>query len=135
MDYPLPPDAAPRSRRAWLATFSALGGALALAPRLLAQEAKKGRAKIQVETPPPTKPPLQPVELTRLPDGQTRLDLFLLLGQSNMKGRGLMPAESMRDPRIVMMHLGDNVHFDTPAQNEIGRRFAEKYHAIIGSLK
>jgi hypothetical protein len=38
----------------------------------------------------------------------TQLDLFLLMGQSNMKGRGVMPEEPKRDPRIVMMHLKDD---------------------------
>ncbi len=58
----------------------------------------------RVATPPPTKPPLEPVDISALPDGVDRLDLFLLMGQSNMKGRGFMPDEPLRDPRIVMMH-------------------------------
>lgn len=62
-------------------------------------------------TPPPTRPPLQPVDITRLPAGLERLDLFLLLGQSNMKGRGFMPVEPSRDPRIVMMHLKDDAWY------------------------
>jgi hypothetical protein len=99
---------APWSRRQWLAM---LGGTLAFAPRLAAQDTKKSRTKIQVTTAPPTKPPLQPVELARLPDGQTGLDLFLLLGQSNMKGRGQMPEEPSRDSRIVMMHLRDDAWY------------------------
>ncbi len=160
-------------------------GALAFGPRLFAVEAKTGKTKLRVDTPAPTKPPLQAIGLTQLPSGQNGLDLFLLLGQSNMKGRGLMPDEPNRDARIVMMHLvdpelpflactigemtaedgpgrkgdinrillsltgkvprtacvdardlkaniGDNVHFDTAAQNEIGRRFAEKYHVMTG---
>jgi hypothetical protein len=59
-------------------------------------------------TPPPTKPPLEAVDVTKLPDGVERLDLFLLMGQSNMKGRGVMPDEPLREPRIVMMHLRDD---------------------------
>jgi hypothetical protein len=59
-------------------------------------------------TPPPTKPPLEPVDITKLPAGVERLDLFLLIGQSNMKGRGVMPDEPKRDPRLVMMHLRDD---------------------------
>lgn len=58
----------------------------------------------RVATPPPTKPPLTPVDITKLPDGTDRLDLYLLMGQSNMKGRGVMPDEPLSDPRIVMMH-------------------------------
>ncbi|MFN0077868.1 MAG: sialate O-acetylesterase [Prosthecobacter sp.] len=62
----------------------------------------------KIATPPPTKPPFEAVDITKLPEGATQLDLFLLMGQSNMKGRGLMPAEPKRDPRIVMMHLKDD---------------------------
>ena len=60
------------------------------------------------QTSPPTRPPLQGVEIAALPAGQDRTDVFLLLGQSNMKGRGVMPDEPARDPRIVMMHLKDD---------------------------
>ena len=59
-------------------------------------------------TPPPTKPPLEAVDITKLPEGTAQLDLYLLMGQSNMKGRGVMPEEPKRDPRIVMMHLRDD---------------------------
>ncbi len=62
----------------------------------------------KVTTPPPTKPPLEAVDIAKLPEGATHLDLFLLMGQSNMKGRGFMPEEPKRDPRIVMMHLKDD---------------------------
>jgi len=62
----------------------------------------------KVQTPPPTHPPLQRVDITRLPEGVERIELFLLLGQSNMKGRGIMPDEPKRDPRIVMMHMKDD---------------------------
>jgi hypothetical protein len=75
---------------------------LALCPSLFAQKAKKAAA------PPPTKPPLEAVDITKLPEGTTQLDLFLLMGQSNMKGRGVMPEEPKRDPRIIMMHLRDD---------------------------
>lgn len=62
----------------------------------------------KAQTPPPTHPPLQAVEIAKLPEGQERTDVFLLLGQSNMKGRGIMPDAPARDPRIVMMHLKDD---------------------------
>jgi len=75
---------------------------LALCSPLFAQKAGK------VATPPPTKPPLEAVDITKLPENTTQLDLFLLMGQSNMKGRGVMPEEPKRDPRIVMMHLKDD---------------------------
>jgi cellobiose-specific phosphotransferase system component IIB len=73
----------------------------ALSPSLFAQKATKAA------TPPPTKPPLVSVDVTKLSEGATHLDLWLLCGQSNMKGRGYMPEEPKNDPRIVMMHLKD----------------------------
>lgn len=75
---------------------------LALSSPLFAQKAGKPA------TPPPTKPPLVSVDITKLPEGATQLDLFLLMGQSNMKGRGFMPEEPKRNPRIIMMHLRDD---------------------------
>jgi hypothetical protein len=77
----------------------------ALCSTLFAQKA--GKAK-KANTPPPTKPPLETVDITKLPEGATQLDLWLLCGQSNMKGRGVMPEEPKSDPRIVMMHLKDD---------------------------
>lgn len=62
-------------------------------------------------TPPPTKPPLDPIEISELPEPFERLDIFLLMGQSNMKGRGVMPDEPLRDPQIVMMHKGTDRWF------------------------
>lgn len=76
-------------------------------PKASAKVAAKSKAG-RVETPAPTHPPLQPVDVTKLPDGTAQLDLYLLMGQSNMKGRGIMPEEPKRDPRIVMMHLKDD---------------------------
>jgi hypothetical protein len=62
----------------------------------------------KVATPPPTKPPLEAVDIKVLPEGVQTLDLYLLMGQSNMKGRGVMPEDPKRDARIVMMHLKDD---------------------------
>lgn len=62
----------------------------------------------RVQTPPPTHPPLQLVEITQRSGNAQRIDLFLLVGQSNMKGRGFMPDQPSRDRRIVMMHLKDD---------------------------
>ena len=73
-----------------------------LSSSLHAQKAKKP------STPPPTKPPLVSVDITKLPEGATHLDLWLLCWQSNMKGRDVMPEEPKNDPRIVMMHLRDD---------------------------
>jgi len=77
----------------------------ALSPLLFAQKAAKAK---KANTPPPTKPPLVSVDITKLPEGATHLDLWLLCGQSNMKGRGFMPEEPKNDPRIVMMHKMDD---------------------------
>ena len=80
-----------RSRLLILAAIGLLGGLATFAQQ-------------RAQTPPPTKPPLTPVEISALPQGTDRLEIYLLMGQSNMKGRGLMPEEPLRDPRIVMMH-------------------------------
>lgn len=48
---------------------------------------------------------LTAVDITQLPSGVKRLELFLLMGQSNMKGRGEVPAEQKVNPRIAMMHM------------------------------
>lgn len=76
-----------------------------LSSPLSAQKAAKAR---KAGTPPPTKPPLVSVDMMRLPEGATHLDLWLLCGQSNMKGRGVMPEEPGKDPRIAMMHKMDD---------------------------
>lgn len=91
------------TRRQWLALSAG-----ALASRVSAQDSARPR---KARTPAPTHPPLQPVDITKLPEGTERLDLFLLIGQSNMKGRGIMPDEPKRDPRIVMMHLRDDAWY------------------------
>ena len=56
-------------------------------------------------TPPPTNPPLVDADVSKLPAGMKQLDLYLLMGQSNMKGRGVMPDEPLNDPGIINMHL------------------------------
>lgn len=78
---------------------------IVLSSPLFAQKAAKAK---KASTPPPTKPPLVRVDITKLPVGATHLDLWLLCGQSNMKGRGFMPEEPKNDPRIVMMHKKDD---------------------------
>ena len=75
---------------------------LSLSSPLFAQKAKRA------STPPPTAPPLISIDLSKLPEGTTHLDLYLLCGQSNMKGRGIMPELPIRDPRIIMMHKMDD---------------------------
>ena len=40
------------------------------------------------------------------------------------------PSTACVDARDLKTHIGDSVHFDTAAQNEIGRRYAEKYFPL-----
>ena len=56
-------------------------------------------------TPPPTHPPLTAVDVSKLSTGTEQLDLYLLMGQSNMKGRGVMPEQAIKNPHIINMHL------------------------------
>ncbi len=83
--------------------------ALASSPAFAQEGIAKAKDKSQkVATPPPMHPPLQSVDVTKLPEGAGELDLFLLTGQSNMKGRGVMPDKPKLNPHIVMMHLKDD---------------------------
>lgn len=94
-----------------VAVFAALVMATSVVVRSAGADngtAPDGRRERAVRTPPPTRPPLEPVEVANLPAGVERVELFLLLGQSNMKGRGVMPDEPKRDPRVIMMHLRDD---------------------------
>lgn len=100
------------TRRQWLARSAFGAGLVAFTHLAPAQVPKKsGKNEARAQTPPPTKPPLESVDIARLPGGLDRLDLFLLIGQSNMKGRGHMPDEPNRDPRFVMMHLRDDAWY------------------------
>lgn len=103
-----------RPRSIAIACFAAL----VIAPHTTAASAQEpapqaaaGRRAGAIVTPAPTHPPLEPVDIATLPPGTARLDLYLLMGQSNMKGRGIMPDEPKRDPRIVMMHLADDAWY------------------------
>jgi len=49
----------------------------ALSSPLFAQKVAKAK---KANTPPPTKPPLVSVDITKLPEGATHLDLWLLAG-------------------------------------------------------
>jgi hypothetical protein len=48
--------------------------------------------------------PFVPADVSELPGGMKQVDVFLLMGQSNMKGRGVMPKEPLNDAQIIMMH-------------------------------
>lgn len=84
---------------------------LMVLPMPLAAQGEQKSSK-RVTTPPPTNPPLVAADLSALPNGTDHLDLFLLIGQSNMKGRGFMPEEAKNDPRIVMMHIKSDGWFN-----------------------
>jgi len=78
---------------------------VALAPWSMAQK------KPKPAPPDLTRSPLDAVDMTKLPKGMDRVDIFLLMGQSNMKGRGVMPEEPLRNPQIIMMHKGTDGWF------------------------
>ncbi len=77
------------------------------APKARPQVKVKANATKKKRKPAPkdlVQTPLVPADLRAFPASTKQLEIFLLMGQSNMKGRGLMPTEPLRDPRIVMMH-------------------------------
>jgi hypothetical protein len=78
---------------------------IAISSPSTAQKKKKGAP------PDLSKPPLESADVSILPDGLERVDVFLLMGQSNMKGRGVMPEEPLRNPQIIMMHKGTDGWF------------------------
>jgi len=63
------------------------------------------------------------------------LQLFLLIGQSNMAGRGKVEAQDeVTHPRIFILTkerewvLAKNpLHFDTPSQRMLGQRYAAAF--------
>lgn len=57
------------------------------------------------EEPVATPSEAQPVDISKLAPGIKRLDLYLLMGQSNMKGRGVVPPDQKTNPRIVAMQM------------------------------
>ena len=49
--------------------------------------------------------PLKTFDFSVLPREVKQIDLFLLMGQSNMKGRGDIPLKQIFEDRIAMMHM------------------------------
>ena len=43
------------------------------------------------------------------------------------------PQTACVDSRDLKTHIGDFVHFDTAAQSEIGKRYAEKFFQLMKS--
>ncbi|MCB1209975.1 MAG: sialate O-acetylesterase [Verrucomicrobiales bacterium] len=94
------------NRRHWLQHASLV--TLSTLPVIGDAAEEKGKKKAKsgkVGTPPPTGAPLKPADIAELPEGTDHLDLYLLIGQSNMKGRGTMPEVPKADPKIVAMHV------------------------------
>ena len=78
---------------------------LVIAPWSQAQKKRKAAP------PELNKTALQAADIATLPSGLERVEIFLLMGQSNMKGRGVMPEKPSRNPQIVMMHKGADAWF------------------------
>ena len=55
---------------------------------------------------------VEPVDPAVLPQGTELVDIYLLLGQSNMKGRGALPVEQSTDPRILYMSMGNDQWYE-----------------------
>lgn len=55
--------------------------------------------------------PFQPANVVELAGQVKAVDIFLLMGQSNMKGRGVIDPERRIDRRIVMMHMRSDAWF------------------------
>ncbi|RRJ95977.1 sialate O-acetylesterase [Opitutaceae bacterium TAV4] len=96
--------------RSFLRMIPALCAAVAAALPASAQE--------QTPPPPPSAPPAPAPSVT--PPAADRFDLYLLVGQSNMAGRGkLTPADRAPDPRVLVLgkddqwvRQGEPLHFD-----------------------
>ncbi len=52
------------------------------------------------------------VDLSVCPPGVDQVDIYLLLGQSNMKGRGAVPLVQTDNPLIVNMNMADNLWYE-----------------------
>ena len=50
---------------------------------------------------------VEPIDPAVRPQGTEQVDIYLLLGQSNMKGVGALPAEQSTDPRIIHRNMGN----------------------------
>jgi hypothetical protein len=92
------------------AEFAAVseGAAAKKSPKATRTAAPRKRKSLPADL---VKIPYVPADPTKFPGNTKRLEIFLLMGQSNMKGRGVMPTEPLRDPRIIMMHKGTDGYF------------------------
>ncbi len=54
---------------------------------------------------------LRAVDASELPQGVERVEIFLLMGQSYMKGRGNVPETQTIHPRILNMNMGDDLWY------------------------
>ena len=92
------------NRRHWLYTTT-LAALPVISQAQKAPKGSKAAKKGKIDTPPPTGAPLQKADITAFPEGTDHLDVYLLIGQSNMKGRGTMPEVPLADPKIIAMNL------------------------------
>ncbi len=79
-----------------------------LALLAIVSSSANGAKKVKPAPPDLVKRPFVPVAIEAIHEGTDRVDIFLLMGQSNMKGRGVMPKQPLRDPQIIMMHKGND---------------------------
>jgi len=76
----------------------------------------------------PTAVPLAPGLPATPPADPAKFELYLLVGQSNMAGRGpLTPADKVADPRVLVLDhadkwvtKGEPIHFDKPGMLGVG---------------
>jgi hypothetical protein len=83
-------------RRDFIKQTAAVIALGALAPVEVFAARRKKAATVKSDK--PAELPLQPADVTKLPAGVQHLDLFLLMGQSNMKGRGEVPPDQKINP-------------------------------------
>ena len=87
-------------------------------------------------------PAVRPVDTNEVAAANVPKDLklFLLIGQSNMAGRGPISAEdaaAIPNGKLVKAsdltgHLSDGIHFDTPSYRSLGARYYEAWKEISG---
>jgi hypothetical protein len=56
----------------------------------------------------PVSAAIEPKEVSSLPKGVERVEIFLLMGQSNMMGRGRVPQKQGSYPRVLNMNMADD---------------------------
>ena len=57
------------------------------------------------------------MDVSALPKGVERVEIFLMMGQSNMKGRGKLPKRQTEHPRILNMNMANDLWY--PAKHPL----------------